>query len=49
VQLSDVVFQQQQRIAPVKLMVANDKDGVLKLVNEIRIATAPPKRDSLTD
>jgi hypothetical protein len=49
VQLPDMLFQQQQTIPLVKLMVADDQDGVLKLVNEMRVAPTTPKRDPLTN
>jgi hypothetical protein len=48
-QFSDVIFQEQQGISFVKLMIANDQDGILKLVNEKRILPASPKQDTLAD
>lgn len=49
VQFSDVVFQKQQRIAAMELMVTNNKKRMLKLTNDMGILSALPERYSLAD
>jgi hypothetical protein len=44
-----VLLQEQQAVAAVELVVADEEDGVLELVDEMRVAPAAPERDSLTD
>ena len=49
VQLPHVLLQEQQAVAAVELVVADEEDGVLELVDEMRVAPVAPARDSLTD
>jgi hypothetical protein len=39
-QLPDVLFKQNKRVAWIKLMITNDKNGVLKLLNKVGILSS---------
>jgi hypothetical protein len=49
VEFSDVLLEEDQRVTPVKLVIADDEDGVFELMDEIGVPSVYPQFDSVTN
>ena len=49
VEFSDVLLEEDQRVTPVKLVIADDEDGVFELMDEIGAPSVYPQCDPVTN
>jgi hypothetical protein len=49
VEFSDVLLEEDQRVTPVKLVIADDEDGVFELMDEIGVPSVYPQCDPVAN